>query len=82
MQNCFLICFKCFFTNQEVTNVLTEVVPLCKLDHICYAIIKSTNYSIKYVFLKTLFAPQHYVVKYINLLWFDFEILFTQMPSA
>ena len=33
MQNCFLICFNGgFFTNQ-VTNVLTEVVPFCKSGH-------------------------------------------------
>ena len=32
MQNCFLYVFTVFFQNQ-VPNVLTEVVPFCKLGH-------------------------------------------------
>ena len=34
MQNCFLLCINSVFSTNQVTNVVTEVVPFCKSGHI------------------------------------------------
>ena len=45
MEKCFLKCFnRDFFTNQ-VTNVLTEVVPFCKSGHTYTSYIKHSCYA-------------------------------------
>ena len=38
--NCFLICFDSVFFTNQVTNILTEVVPFCKSGHIYIYIYK------------------------------------------
>ena len=47
MQNCFLSCFnRGFFTNQ-VTNLLTEVVPFCKSVDKCYVRVYQVKVEVK-----------------------------------
>ena len=35
MQNCCLVCFNSGVLTNQVTYILTEVVPFCKSSHIC-----------------------------------------------